>query len=102
MIVVGKQTFLFNHIGKYANVKAFSEDTGEMPKVQIVDAVIAYYCPHSEETNLLIVSNSLCVPSMAHKLFPPFILHEAGLILNDNPKIHVENPSVEYHSLLDE
>ena len=47
MVVVGKQAFVFNHTGQYANIKSFSEDTGGMIKVPIVDYVIAYDCPHS-------------------------------------------------------
>ena len=35
-------------------------------------------------------------------LIPPFILREAGLVLNYTPKIHFDDPSVEYHSLFDE
>ena len=67
-----------------------------------MDAVIAYDCPHSGETYLLVVRNALCIPSMDHNLVPPFVLREAGLILNDKPKIHYEDPSVEDHSLLHE
>ena len=73
-----------------------------MPKVPIVDSVIAYNYTHSGKTHTLIVRNALCVPSMSHNLFPTFILRESGLILNDTSKIHAENPSVEDHSLLDE
>ena len=93
---------MLNDTGQYSNVKVFSEDAGGIPKVPIVDAVIAYYFPHSMETYLLIVKNVLCVKSMVHYLFFPFILCEAGLILNDTPKIHIDNPSVEDHYLLDE
>ena len=39
---------------------------------------------------------------MAHNLFPPFIFRESVLILNDTPKIHVKNLSIEDYSLLDE
>ena len=67
-----------------------------------MDAVIEYDCPHSKDTQLLVVRNDLCVPSMDHNLVPPFVLREAVLILNDMPKIHCEDPNVEDHSFLDE
>ena len=51
---------------------------------------------------MLVVMNALCVPSMDHNLVPQFVLREAGLVLNYNPNIHFEYPSVEYHSFLDE
>ena len=67
-----------------------------------MDTVIAYDCPHSVETCLLVARNALCVPSMDHNLVQPFVLRESGLILNDNPKIHCKYTSVEDHSFLDE
>ena len=101
MVVVGNQEFLFSHSGQYANVQAFAEEVKSLPEVTIVDAVISYDFPHSGETYLLVARNALCVPSMDHNLVPPFILREAGLILNDKPKIHYEDPSVEDHSFMD-
>ena len=102
MVVIGKQVFVFSHSGQYANVRAFTDEVKGIPKVPIVDAVIAYDCPKSGQTYLLVVRNDLCVPSMEHNLKPPFILRETGLVLHDTPKIHCNVPSAEYHSLFDE
>ena len=51
---------------------------------------------------MLVMRNSLCVHTIDINLIPPFVLREAGLILNDTPKINFEDPSVEEHSLFDE
>ena len=67
-----------------------------------MDAVIAYDFQTSGETYLLVVRNALCVPTMEINLIPPFILREAGLVLNDTPKIHCDDPSIENNSLFDE
>ena len=67
-----------------------------------MDVVIAYGCTHSGDTYLLVFRNALCVPSMDNNLVPPFVLREDSLILNYNPKIHCEDPSVEYNTFLDE
>ena len=40
-------------------------------------------------TYILTVKNALYVPSMSHNLIPPFIMREAGLVVNDVPRIHV-------------
>ena len=74
MVVVGKQAFVFSHSGQYANVQAFAGEVKGLQKVPIVDAVIAYDCPSSGETYLLVVQNVLCVPTMEINLIPPFIL----------------------------
>ena len=68
----------------------------------IVNVVIAYDSQSSGETYLLVVQNSLCVPTMEINLIPPLILQEAGLIFNDTLKIHCNKLSVEDHSLYDE
>ena len=101
MVVIGKQEFIFSHSGQYANVRVFTDKVKGIPKVPIVDAVIAYDFPKSGHTCLLVARNDLCVPSMEHNLIPPFILREAGLVLHDTPKIHCNLPSAEDHSLLD-
>ena len=78
MVVIGKQAFIFSHSGQYANVRAFTDEVKVIPKVPIVDAVIAYDCPQSGQTYIIVVRNALCVPSMEHNLISPFILREAG------------------------
>ena len=102
MVVIGKQVFVFSHSGQYANERAFTDEVKGIPKFPIVDAVIAYECPQSRETYLLVERNSHCVPSMEHNLMPPFILREAGLVLRDTPKIDCNVPSTEDHYFFDE
>ena len=47
MVVIVKQAFIFSHNGQYANVQEFTDEVKSIPKVPIVDAVIAYDCPQS-------------------------------------------------------
>ena len=85
MVVILKQAFVFSNSGKYSNVQGFAKELKGLPKVPIVKAVIAYYCQTSGETYLLVIRNSLCVPTIDINLIPPLILREAGLVLNDTP-----------------
>ena len=50
MVVIGKQAFIFNHSDQYTNVRAFTDEVKGIPKVPIVDAVIAYDLPQSGQT----------------------------------------------------
>ena len=43
---------------------------------------------------IVIVRYALHVKSMNHKLFPPYMMREAGVIVNDVTKIHVDDPTV--------
>ena len=50
MMFIGKKAFIFSHSGQYANVRSFTDEVKGIPKVPIVDAVIAYDCPQSGHT----------------------------------------------------
>ena len=60
--------------GKYADVDAFSPDVGSLSKVPIVDAAIAYDCPFTLQTFIMVVRNVLHLPTIDHNLIPPFIM----------------------------
>eukprot|EP00957_Ditylum_brightwellii_P002095 161173-Ditylum_brightwellii.AAC.1 len=76
----------------------FTPDYDAM-KVRLGDAALKYDCPYTDKTYILLVSNTLYVPSMDHNLIPPFVLREAGLRVNDTSKIHKVNPTVNDHAI---
>ena len=45
MVVIGNQGTTIQDTSKFADVNAFAEDVDMMPKVLIVDSVVAYDCP---------------------------------------------------------
>ena len=69
--------------GKVIDVGTFAEAAGSLSQVPIVDAAIAYDCPRSHKTYIIIVRNALYVESMEENQVPPFVLREAGLIVNE-------------------
>ena len=90
MVVIGAKGTIIQKTGKYADVNGFSSDVGTMSRVPIVDAVLAYDCPISGKTTLLVARNALFVQSMNHNLIPPFIMQESGLKVEEQAKIHVK------------
>ena len=101
MVVVGKYATIIGKTGQYANVSPFSDDLPNLTKVEIVDAAIAYDDPYSLKSFLLVLRNALYIPSMVHNLVPPFLLREAGLIVNEEPKCQASDPTVEHHTIFD-
>ena len=88
MAVVGRQASIIGRSNTFAEVSAFADDCNKLEKVPIVDAAFVYDCPKAMRSYLLVVRNALYVPSMKHNLIPPFVMREAGLEVNDVPKIH--------------
>ena len=79
MVVIGAQGTIIQKTGRYADVNAFSSDVGTLSRVPIVDAAVAYNCPFSGQTILMVAINALYIESMDHNLVPPFIMREEGL-----------------------
>ena len=52
--------------------------------------MLAYDCKRTNQVYLLVLRNVLYIESMDDNLIPPFILREAGLIVNERAKIHCE------------
>ena len=100
MAVVGKNALIIHDTGESCDVRPFSPDYKPLNKIKIVDAVVCYECPHSNQEYMLVLRNCLHVPKMKNNLIPPFIMREAGIIVNDVPKIHVEDPSADENCII--
>ena len=98
MPVVGRNSYVISDTGRIAEVNPFTPDYNSM-QVHIVDAAIQYDCPYSGVSYVLVIRNALHVPSMRNNLLPPFILREAGVTVSDTPKIQMEDPTVDHHSI---
>ena len=80
MVVVGKHDEIINDTSRIADHSSFTPDYESLSKVPIMDALIRCNSQQSVEIYLLIVRNVLSVPAMGHKLIPPCINREAGLM----------------------
>ncbi len=101
MAVAGSNCRIIATSGCYANFTPFSLNLPTMDMVEIGDAVIAYDDPISHVTYLLLMQNTLLIPTMDHNLIPLFLLREAGLYVDKTPKHQVANPTVDNHVIVD-
>jgi hypothetical protein len=98
MPVMGRDALVVSDTGRVMEVNPFTPDYDAI-RVKLVDAALKYNCPHEDKSYILLVRNALHVPSMDHNLIPPFMLREAGITVNETPKIHKENPTVDDHAI---
>jgi hypothetical protein len=100
MPVVGNQAFILGHSGKRVDVSPFSPDYKTL-EAELIDAAVLYCDKYTGVVSyVMVLRNAIHVPSMNNYLIPPFIMREAGIIVNDVPKIHVNNPTEEHHAIL--
>ena len=98
MPVVGKHAYIIAETGKKVDVSPFTPDYKPLT-VPLVDATVKYDNPYDGKTYILVLRNALYVPLMDHNLIPPFMLREMGVTVNDVPKIHKEDPTVDDHAI---
>ena len=98
MPVAGKHAYIIAETGKKVDVSPFTPDYKPLT-VPLVDATVKYDNPYNGKTYILVLHNALYVPSMDHNLIPPFMLREMGVTVNDVPKIHKEDPTVDDHAI---
>ena len=99
MAVVGKYVYVLNEKGDTVEVNPFTPEYKAIT-AKVVDAAIRYDCPYEGKSYILIIRNAIHVPSMENNLIPPFLLREAGIIVNDKAKIHVAYPTVDDHAIV--
>ena len=80
-------------------MNAFTPYLNALYRVPIVDTAIPYGCPCTMKSYILVRRTSLQVFAMEMNMILPFILREDGLKLQDIPKIHVQDSTVEDHSI---
>ena len=99
MAVVGENALIIEDTGKTVDVKPFTSECKTLDNVHIVDALIKFENAYDGSKHISMIKNALHVPSMSNNLIPPFLIREAGVEVRDVPKIHVEDPHTEDHSI---
>ena len=99
MPVVGRNALVVAETGKLVDVNPFTPEYPAM-SVKVVDAAAKHECPHTGVDYLPLIRNALYVPSMRNNLVPPFAMREAGITVNDAPKIHADDPTTDDHAIM--
>ena len=93
MPVLGRHPYIISDTGQVVDVRPFTPDYAFMQH-QIVDAAVQYDCPYNGESYILVIRNTIYIPSIRNNLLPPLVLCDTGTKLNDMPKIQVDEPTI--------
>ena len=65
------------------NITPFSDEFGMMPELPFVYAVVAYDCPITGNSTIIIINNALYIREMDHNLLPPIMMRLNGLLVDE-------------------
>ena len=97
--VVGYNTYVWKDTGKTVNVGGFTKALGSLKAVPVVDAIVVYECPYSNQSYLLMIYNALYVAENPDNYISPFHIREAGVSVDTTAKLHCDDPCVDNHSM---
>ena len=84
MLVAGYYSLILLDTGRMAEINVLFPDFEPM-QVPIADAAFRYKSIYRGMSHILEIKNVLYVPLMRNSLIPPFMMREAGIIINDTP-----------------
>jgi len=97
--VLGDNVEIIKLMDKEVTVSGFSDKLGNISKIPVVQAVVAYDFVITNKTYLLHINNTLYVKGMKSNLIPPFMMRLNGIEVNECPKFLSSNPSEKGHTI---
>ena len=99
MIVLGEKCHLMSKPGSkgYATVSSFNPEATPL-EIPLVDAVVAWVNPATSLIHLLYFEDVLYIERMKHHLLSPFLLREAGYVVNETARIHTNEEELHQHT----
>ena len=99
---LGKGCVILQDTGRTVTVEGFDDTIGSLNDVPIVTAAVAYDCPATYKTYILIFHEALYVSELEPNLLNPFQLRHQGIVVNDVPLFQLpeDQRSMESHSVI--
>ena len=99
---LGSVCHVLQETGRTVTVEGFGESIGSLDDVPIVTAAVAYDCPTTFRTFILVFHECLHIPEMENHLVNPFQMRMEGVTVNDVPLqlIPLEQRTKEDHSVV--
>jgi hypothetical protein len=97
--VVGSNSLIVQDYDKPASVRGFDPSGPTNSSLQTVSAALAYDCPSTEQTNVLVVHQAIYLPMMQHNLLATMQLRLNDMIVNGVPKFLTDKPNEFMHTI---
>ena len=97
--VVGTNAMTLYKTDMTVNVTPFSDDFGMMPEVPVVHVDVAYDCPITGVTTILIINNALYINEMEQNLIPLIMIRLNWVLVDECQKFLCPCPTIDTHSI---
>jgi len=84
--LVGESAYIIHYMGDIEDVLPLSDELGKCSNVPVVQAAVAYDCPMTGNTTILIIHNAPYIKTMKINLTPPIMLRMHGWQVDECPK----------------
>ena len=97
--IVGDNTSILFYTNKTVRVSGFTKALGDINKVPVVVAAVAYTDTVTEVTYLLVISNVIYMKGMDGTLIPLFMIRLIGHEVDECPKFMCKKPLIKTHDI---
>ena len=97
---IGKHALITHVHNRNVNVHAYDPSLGSQQNMRIVNAAIAYDCPHTGEVLIFKINQAIQIKSMNNNLLCVMQLRMNDVKVFDCPKFLTDNPDALSHSIV--
>jgi hypothetical protein len=98
--VVGRNALIVYDYDKPVNIVGYDPNGPVEPSLSTVSAALAYDCPTTGSTIILIVNQAIHNPKLDHNLLSTFQMRLNEVMVNDIPKCLTDSPTEQTHAII--
>jgi len=98
--VVGRNALIVYDYDKPVNIVGYDPNGPVEPSLSTVSAALAYDCPTTGSTIILIVNQAIHNPKLDHNLLSTFQMRLNEVMVNDIPKCLTDSPTERTHAII--
>ena len=99
---LGSVCLVLQETGRTVDVSGFTQGLGTKDDIKVVTGAVAYDCPLTHVTYILVFHEALYIPEMDVHLLNPFQMRNQGVVVNETPlhQLPVDQRTSDSHSII--
>ena len=98
--MLGYKTLVVNDFDKPINIVGYDPKGPVTASLRTITGALAYDCPETGDTSILVVHQAIHNPELEHNLLSPLQMRLNDVMVNDIPKFMTETPTERDHAII--